>query len=512
VNAKLRRQCRKRKRRLLRRIDKRKGASRTPMIAPPRANYELAEKPQAVACGGLGMIMEVVRQTDLRYEINRAVSVFKLHAPYDEADHVLNIALNLLTGGTCLEHLEERRNDEAYLDALGAPRIPDPTTAGDFCRRFGDFTTLQFLQAINRARQKVWRRQPKEFFRQATIEADGTMVETRAEKKEGIGMNHKGQWGYHPLVVSLAETQEVLYLANRPGNRPSHEHAAFYFHLAIDECRKAGFEKITLRGDTDFSLTEYFDRWDDDGVEFIFGLDAMPNLVELAEELAESAWTKLRRQTRPSSGKVRARRPNHKEAFVREKGYKNLKLRGESYAEFDYRPTKCSRSYRVVALRKQIDVEQGQSRLFEEVRYFFYITNATRSDLPARSVIASANQRCDQENTISQLKACGALAAPLDSRASNGAYMAIASLAWTLKCWCGLMIRPAGRKDERAAQRDMRRRVIRMEFATFLNAFMQIPAQVVRTARRILYRLLTYRPSVDALLLMHAHIRRPLRC
>ncbi len=512
MNAKLRRQCRERKRRLLRRIDKTQGASRTPMIDPPRANYELAEKSQAVACGGLGMILELIRQTGLRNQINRAVPVFKLYAPYDEADHVLNIALNLLTGGSCLEHLEERRNDEAYLDALGAPRIPDPTTAGDFCRRFDEFKTLLLLQAINRARRTVWKRQPKEFFRQATIEADGTMVETRAEKKEGIGMNHKGQWGYHPLVVSLAETQEVLYLANRAGNRPSHERTAFYFDLAKDECRRAGFEKVTLRGDTDFALTEHFDRWDQNGVEFVFGLDAMPNLVEIAENLQESAWTGLRRKAKPCRGQPRARRPNHKEAFVREKGYKNLKLRGESYAEFDYRPTKCSRSYRVVVVRKNIDVEQGQQRLFDEVRYFFYITNARPSELPPRSVVAAANKRCDQENTISQLKACGALAAPLDSLASNGAYMAIASLAWTLKCWCGLMIRPGGRKEQRAEQQEVRRRVLRMEFATFVNAFMQLPAQVIRSARRLVYRLLTYRPSVDALLLMHQQISRPLRC
>lgn len=482
------------------------------MIAPPRAKYELAEKQQAVACGGLGVILELIDQTGLREQISRAVSVFKLYAPYDEADHVLNIALNLLAGGTCLEHLEQRRNDEAYLDALSAPRIPDPTTAGDFCRRLDEFQTLLLMQAVNRARQTVWKQQDEAFFAQATIEADGTMVETRAEKKQGIGMNYKGQWGYHPLIVSLAETQEVLYLANRPGNRPSHEQAACYFNLAIDECRRAGFRKITLRGDTDFSLTEHFDRWDQDGVEFVFGLDAMPNLVEIAENLAESDWTELRRKTRPRSGKCCARRPNHKEAFVREKGYKNLKLRGESYAEFAYRPIKCSQDYRVVVVRKTIDVEQGQQRLFDEVRYFFYITNARRSALSPRSVVAAANRRCNQENTISQLKACGALAAPLDSLASNGAYMAIASLAWTLKCWCGLMIRPAGRQDERAAEQEVRRRVIRMEFATFLNAFMQIPAQVIRTARRLVYRLLTYRPSVDGLLMMHAHVRQPLRC
>jgi hypothetical protein len=149
---------------LLGRIDKKKGASRTPMIKPPAANYELAEKQQAVACGGLGMIMDLVKQTGLRREINRAAPVLKVYAPYDEADHVLNIALGLLTGGTRLGRLEQRRHDEAYLDALGAPRIPDPTTAGDFCRRFSELKTLQLLQGINRARRTVWKQQPKTFF------------------------------------------------------------------------------------------------------------------------------------------------------------------------------------------------------------------------------------------------------------------------------------------------------------------------------------------------------------
>lgn len=513
MNDSIRQHLGNRKRQILGRLDKSKlGDCSKPVFSAANIHYDVSKRVRGLAFGGIGAFHLLARRIGLIDAIDKGLHLLKIAMPYHESDHVLNIAYNPLCNGDCLQDIELRRNNAVFLDALGARRIPDPTTAGDFCRRFDEFQTLLLMQGINRARRTVWKQQDDAFFAQATIEADGSMVETRAEKKEGIGMNYKGQWGYHPLVVSLAETQEVLYLANRPGNRPSHEHATFYFDLAIDECRQAGFRKIRLRGDTDFSLTENFDRWDDDGVDFVFGLDAMPNLVEIAENLDESAWTGLRRKTRPSSGKPRARRPNHKAAFVREKGYKNLTLRGESYAEFGYRPTKCSRSYRVVVVRKRIDVEQGQSRLFDEVRYFFYITNATRSDLSPRSVVASANRRCNQENTISQLKACGALAAPLDSLASNGAYMAMASLAWTLKCWCGLMVRPEGRQDTRAAEQDVRHRVIRMEFATFLNSFMQIPAQVIRTARRLVYRLLTYRPSVDALLVMHAHVQKPLRC
>src|SRR6056297_737337 len=175
VNAKVRKQLAKRKRKLLKRISILHGIWQSPMIRPSNTKIELAEKQQAVHCGGLAVLNQLIKTTGLRKYINDAASVLKLHLPYDEADHVLNIALNLLTGGTCLDHLEHRRNDEAYLDALGAPRIPDPTTAGDFCRRFGEVDVLMLMQAINRARRTVWKQQPKEFFKQATIEADGML-------------------------------------------------------------------------------------------------------------------------------------------------------------------------------------------------------------------------------------------------------------------------------------------------------------------------------------------------
>jgi hypothetical protein len=511
VKDKVRKQLTKRKRQLAKRIDKKAGFDES-RIRGGKVKYELSEKQQAVSCGGLGMILQLAKELDLRQHINRAAPVLKFHAPYDETDHILNIALNLISGGTCLEHLEYRRNDEAYLDALGSQRIPDPTTAGDFCRRLDNVQILSVMQGINRSRQTVWQQQPDSFFDQATIEADGTMVETCGEKKQGLGINHKGQWGYHPLVVSLAETQEVLYLQNRSGNRPSHENAAFFFDLAINQCRKAGFRKIMLRGDTDFSQTEYLDEWDDDGVEFIFGYDAAPNLKAKADSIEKNQWKPLHRDSLASNS-PRARRENFKEQIVINNGYKNLVLVGESYTEFDYRPTKCSQSYRMVVVRKEIECSSGQQRLFDDdqVRYFFYITNAKKKDLPAREVIRGANKRCNQENTISQLKACHCLNAPLDNLTSNWAYMVFASLAWTLKQWSGMMVRVKGNPNQRAKQSAVRRQVIRMEFATFLNSLMLIPAQVIRSARQTTFRLLSYRPTVDCLLMLHDHISRPLR-
>ena len=330
----VRQQLERQKRRRKRNIKKQKKRMQSPMLRCPKTKLELSEKTKAVNCGGLTLVQQIVRQVGLAESINRHCPIFKVHLPYTEADHVLNIAYNILAGGTCLEHIELRRNDEAYINLLGAERISDPTTAGDFCRRFSPDDIDRLMDAINESRIKVWQQQPDSFFDLATIEADGTMVETTGEKKEGIGINYKKQWGYQTLALTLANTREQLFLLNRPGNRPSHEGAAAYFDKTIDICRRAGFRKVRLRGDTDFSQTQHLDRWHDDGVEFVFGYDAAPNLVNKAENLDESAWKPLQRKAKykNKSGKQRARRANHKEEFVVEKEYRNRIL--EEVAEF----------------------------------------------------------------------------------------------------------------------------------------------------------------------------------
>lgn len=513
MNAKVRQQLRKRKRKIRRRISIEHGTWRSPMIRTAATKIELSDRQQAVTCGGISAILPLVKALELRKHLNQAASVLKLHLPYDEADHILNIAFNLLAGGTCLEHLEHRRNDEAFLDALGAERIPDPTTSGDFCRRYRPVHLLNVMQGINKARQVVWQQQEDSFLDCATIEADGTIVETTGEKKEGIGINYKGQWGYNPLIISLAETQEILYLVNRSGNRPSHESSAFFFDLAIEQCRKAGFRKIVLRGDTDFSSTEHLDRWDAEGVKFILGFDANKKLTAMAESLPKTAWKPLQRPIRDvPKEKSRAKRSNVKEAIVVENAYKNLKLKAESYAEFEYCPAMCKKSYRMVAVRKDIDVTSGQHFLFDTNRWFFYISNEPADEMSSRELIAGANRRCNQENLISQGKACGALSAPLDTLESNGAYMLFASLAWTLKIWSGMMIRVKGNENQKRVRRAARDRVIKMEFWTYMNSLMLLPAQVIRGARRRVFRLLTYRPDVDLLFMLHDHISQPLRC
>jgi Transposase DDE domain group 1 len=411
------------------------------------------------------------------------------------------------------------------MNALGATLIPDPTTEGDFCRRFTESSVVALMDAVNEVRVRLWKSRCRDLFGPvAYIDVDGTIVPTDARRKQGIGMSYKGVWGYGPLLVTLANTQEVLYLVNRPANAPSHQGAAEWIEKAIDLVSPYA-PRVCVRGDTDFSLTENFDRWAE-LADFVFGMDNIAALRRPADALDESVWRRLERAPafQSKTGKRRARRDNTKKAIVRERGYLNKHLNFEDVAEFTYRPGKCARDYRVVALRKNISHIRSDNVLFDEIRYFFYVTTYSstthtaeqiielgaqaRPEQPehtdttkqpeqaeqagpeqadhartAEEVVGLANARCNQENIIGSLKSgLNALRVPLYDLVSNWAYMIIACLAWNLKAWFAMTMH---RKDDRAHH-------IRMEFSTFFDTIIHIPAMVIHSGRAITVRLIGY--------------------
>jgi Transposase DDE domain group 1 len=495
VIIKIRRQLQRRKRRLARRLDKwNVQGCEQPMLTAANIHFEISDRDRGIAHGGLGAIHALVRQLGLVEAIDRQLILFKFHLPYHESDHVLNLAYNALCGGTCLQDIELRRQDEVFLDALGARRIPDPTTAGDFCRRF-DVDAIRALQnALNDTRLKVWARQPPTFFEQANIDVDGTLVGTSGACKQGMDIAYDGTWGYHPLIVSLANTGEVLSLVNRSGNRPSHEGAATELDRAAQLCFRGGFQRVLFRGDTDFSQTEHLDRWNADGrIRFIFGYDCHANLSNSAENLPALAWRTLQRPLRYAVATKQRRRPDRvKDAIVKQRQFETLRLQSEEVAEFNYQPTACSQVYRMVVVRKNISKEKGELRLFDEIRYFFYITNDWVS--ATAEIVFSANDRCDQENLLSQLHSgCRALTAPVDNLESNWAYMVMTALAWDLKAWWALLM-PEGRGRHQESYRADKLWVLGLEFKTFVQAFVGLPCQIVRTGRRLVYRLLSWNP------------------
>lgn len=459
-----------------------------PMFSAGKIHYEIGANTDAMSYGGIGAVHRLVTKLGLPEKIDEALELLKVHLPYHESDHVLNIAYNVMCGGTRLEDIEQLRHSTAYMNALGAELIPDPTTAGDFCRRFAEKDVIALMESINEMRPKLWKGRARELLGPvAYIDADGTLAPTYGAKKAGMDISYKGVWGYAPLIISLANTKEVLYVVNRPGNAPSHTDAARWIDRAIAQVAPYA-ERVCVRGDTDFSLTAHFDGWAQK-VDFVFGMDAMPALCSRADALEEARWQRLERKApyETLTDETRQRfQEDEKERIVREREYLDLKLNYEDIAEFHYQPGKCKRPYRVVVLRKNISKMKGEQVLFDDIRYRFYIT--TRTDLSAATVVRCANERCDQENVIEQLKnGVNALRVPLYDLVSNWAYMVMAALAWNIKSWFAMMMH---RKRDRA-------QYIAMEFRRFLHSMILIPCRVVRRARGITLRLLGYQPTLD---------------
>jgi hypothetical protein len=495
VNGKIHQFLKNRKNRIERRLDKKRlGNTSRPAFSATNIHYEIADRVQGISHGGIGALHLLAQRIGLIEAIDQDLHLLLFHKPYHESDHVLNLAYNALCGGTCLQDLELRRQDEVYLDALGAQRIPDPTTAGDFCRRFSAADVHTLIDVFNRVRQRVWARQPASFFDLARIDMDGTLVETLGECKLGMDIAYNGIWGYHPLVVSLANTGEVLSILNRSGNRPSHEGAAAEVDRALRVCLEGGFRKVLLRGDTDFSQTKYLDGWSaDPRVQFIFGLDQTASKHVLADDLPASAWQPLDRPARYQVKTQPRQKPARvKERIVRTRDFENKRLVSEEVAEMPYRPTACKNTYRLIVVRKNLSVEKGERRLFDDYVYFYYLTNDQTSS--AASIVFEANQRCNQENLHAQLKGgVRALTAPVDNLESNWAYMVMTGLAWNLKAWFALWP-TEGPGRHIAPHQQEKQTILGMEFKTFLNAFISMPCQIIRTGRRLIYRLLSWNP------------------
>lgn len=464
-----------------------------PVFAADNIRYEISDKVSAIHCGGIGLLLSLVKKLGLPDELNKRLNLLKVNKPYHDSDHILNMALNIHCGGKNIEAIEQLRNNIPYMNAIGAKRIPDPTTAGDFLRRMS-FKSIEELMSINiETCQKAWLQTDKKFRKQAILDVDSTISETFGECKENMDISYKGKWGFHPLAITEATTGTHLAIVNRSANVSSDNDAAKWMNKSIAAVRSC-FDRIYIRGDSGFRFYQEFDNWDADGVFFCLAMRKSSILFKEADSIDKSEWIEMSESEVPA---CRMKKVRVKEAVVVKRGFKNKVKHCDYVSEFTYQPGPCQQSYRVVVVKRVLEVREGQNLLFNELQYFFYITNITH--MTVAEIVKFYCGRSNHENKIEQLKnGVFALKSPTAEFMANWGYMIICSLAWNMKSWLGML----------SENNVIREKIIRMEFPTFIKSLINIPCQILSAGGYVVYRFLNYNVWLETHMAMVRHLKR----
>ena len=431
------------------------------------------------AYGGLALAGAMVKQLKLPQAIDAELRLLRRHRPFHESDHVLTHVYNLFVGGESIEDITELQHSQAVRRMLGTERIPDPSTAGDFLRRFERSDIEALDEVTDRMHQAVWhKRYGRKKQKLGIVDIDSHVHHVFGNQKEGADFTYKGGFGYHPLMLSLAGTQECLRLVNRPGNVVSAEGAAEQIEQ-VAALLKSRFERVLLRGDSAFARQDIFDVCEQHRFCFAMVCPAHKNLGALADAIPAEKWRVFRAHDKgntvcPAHKKRRRRRENLRRAKARARGKRDLRLIEQWESEIAYKPVRSKKPYRLIIRRQRIE-ESHQGHLFELWRYRYALTNLPHS-YSAAKVLRLTYGRCDQENVIEQLQnGVAAMRMPSGTLLANGALLACARIAHNLKPWLAMLALPT--------------EVMRWEWKRFRKAFVFIAARVVRKARQTRVRI-----------------------
>jgi hypothetical protein len=468
----------------------------------PRLHLESDPRGEITHYGGLVLVQQFMRRFEVAKRLDGALILFKRHAPYHESDHVLALAYTLYADGRCLEDQAVLQGSEAVRRLVGACRIPDPTTAGDFLRRFKTTQAVEQLSGvIDELQEAVWSKLPARQRRQrkkhewALVDLDGHVKPLYGVQKEGADFSYDGRWSYQPLVVSLGGSGECLKVVNQPGSARSSDAAAQALQEVLPRVRRH-FRGALVRGDTDFDRSDIFNAVMAEKAYFAIGARLYPKRAALAERIAEEDWEPFvpRANRKPQSGSLRCgRTANYRRQKAAERGYRTLSTLAQWVSEIDYQPHGLAAACRMIVRRILIQESDGQGALFEHFRYRLVLTNLPRSHT-AHQIVDLTYQRCDQENVIEQFgHGIAGWRMPVAEFMGNSAWLEIARLAWNLGKWIAQIALP--------------REVVRWEWKRFRRHFVYIAAKVLKLGRSWVVRLAGSHRFLPDILTAHARLQ-----
>ena len=468
----------------------------------PLLHLESDPRGEMTHYGGLVLAQQFVRRFGVAKRLDNALMLFRRHTPYHESDHVLALAYTLYADGRCLEDQAALQGSEAVRRLVGACRIPDPTTAGDFLRRFRTAQAVEQLAGVtDEVEEEVWSKLSRHVRRRrkkhelALVDLDGHIKPLYGVQKEGADFSYDGRWSYQPLVVSLGGSGECLKVVNQPGSARSSDAAAQALKEVLPRVRRH-FRNAIVRGDTDFDRSDVFNAAIDAGAYFAIGGRLYPNRAALVEAIAEENWQpfvpRADRQERSEPSR-HGRTANYRQQKAAARGFRTLRTVKQWVSEIVYQPAGLGSACRMIVRRILIEENDGQRALFKHFRYRLVLSNLPRSYTP-RQVVDITYQRCDQENVIEQFgQGIAGWRMPVAEFMGNSAWLQIARLAWNLGKWIAQIALPS--------------EVVRWEWKRFRRHFVYIAAKVLRTGRRLVVRLAGSHRFLPDILTAHARLQ-----
>jgi len=429
----------------------------------------------ATAYGGLGLVHQLLHRTDAKSRIEDGVNVLQVQRGYGESDHLFHLVSAIYSGASCIQDLELFQQDEAYKRLLNVDSVTDPSTMGDFMRRFGRADINGYKAAIWSVQEHVWRKLRKGQRKHATLDLDAKICPVYGKRKRGADYSYKRTFSYHPEMLSLAETGEWLDGVNRPGNERSGDRAAYLLRRNLPRVT-AHFGSVCVRGDSKYGRSDVLEVCHQYGANVVVCWQSCATLRRISEQLPARAWDLLSRDgdaAQENGVKRRRRRRNVRRMKARKRGYTDKKLKQEKVAEFAYTPCplrgKIEKPYRMIVIRKQIEVAE-KTALFDVYEYRYILTDLRKK--PAADIVSFAYGRCNQENLIEQGKnGVSAFRMPTGDLLANEVWMITAMFAQNLKSWLSLLALGADK--------------LGWEWKRFRLHFVYVLATVSRRARQL---------------------------
>jgi len=380
-----------------------------PLATGPKHTVRLEVTDEALTVHtGLSVFYAMAEALEIPRILDDRVKVKQRESGYPESEHILALAANAFVGGDYLEDLEALREDVAIQRVIGRKDLPDPTTAGDFCRRF----TLGHLLQLNRAfadmEQRVYEHRPE--VTRWTIDVDAKVHEVYGEKKQGAARSYNGIYSLQPMYGFVHETDEMIHCELRSGNtHPGAGGTGFLRRLRRKIPER--IKELHLRSDSALYSQKVVEFCEEEGWTFTITADQTGPLMKQIEALSESAW---------------------------ENDPKDVSL---SYAEVWYQPVRWPHPYRYLIRREKKPEKSGQSALFEVMSYSYYVVVTNRED-GVKEGLELHDKRGMSERRIAQFTNEFLFHLPMERFMSNWVYLLCAQLAYNLSLWIRDLVLP----------------------------------------------------------------------